>query len=156
MLDNAHAPARGRPLAQDVLTGLALTAGAVAVSAVLAKAFSPPEDYPEAYSDYEDPNPPEPAAATPRRTLFGVLWPPLFLALTLSGLRIWSAPRGPARTQALTLWAMAQALNTVWMAFGPRRLGGQVASTVASIGAAGAYAIRARRLDPAANRATMH
>ncbi|MCR5877882.1 tryptophan-rich sensory protein [Phenylobacterium sp. J367] len=122
-----------RPITHDVLTGLAVAGGVVAVSALLAKAFEPRAELPETYSDYEDPNAPAPPKPPPKR-LFAVLWPPLFLGLTMSGLRIWALPRGPARTQALALWGVAQALNTVWMAFGPKRLGGEVASTVASVG----------------------
>lgn len=144
----SRAYSTGQSLARDVAGGLALTVGAVAVSAVLAHMFAPADDEPEAYSDYDDPEA-EAEKPAPKRAAFGFLWPPLFLALTLSGLRIWASPRGPARTQALAMWGMAQALNTVWMAFGPRRLGGQVASTVATLGSAGAYAWRARRVAPA-------
>jgi benzodiazapine receptor len=73
------------------------------------------------------------------------------MALTLSGLRIWNAPPSPARTQALTLWGVVQALNAVWMAIGPRHLGGQLATSVASLGTSAAYAWRARQVDgPAA------
>ena len=80
-----------------------------------------------------------------------MIWPPLFLALTVSGLRIWTAPRSPARTQALTLWGVVQALNALWMALGPRKLGGPLATAVTSLGASAAYAWRARKVDaPAA------
>lgn len=140
---------------QHVLTGVAITAGAVALSAVLAKVLAPKED--DGYvplSDYEDPNPP-PKLEKPRRALFAALWPPLYLALTLSGLRVWNAPHSPARTQALTLWGVTQALNAAWMAFGPARLGGQIAAAVASLGAAGAYAWRAGKVDPAASAAVV-
>ncbi len=141
---DAPAPPRGRT-AQHVLTGVALTAGAVALSAILARVLAPPEDAPrEAYSDYEEPGP---EAAQPRRAFFAVIWPPLFMALTISGLKVWNAPHSPARTQALTLWGVTQALNAVWMALGPARLGGQVATAVASLGAAAAYAWRAGKVD---------
>ena len=84
--------------------------------------------------------------------MFATVWPPLFMALTLSGLRIWNAPRSAARTQALTLWGTVQALNVVWMALGPRRLGGQLATAVASLGTAAAYVWRAPGgVDPAAS-----
>jgi tryptophan-rich sensory protein len=103
------------------------------------------EDNYEAYSDYEDPFEPEPK---PRNKLFAAVWPPLLMALTLSGLRIWNAPRSAARTQALTLWGVAQALNAAWMALGPKRLGGEIAAAVASLGTAAAYVWRARKVDP--------
>ncbi len=148
MQQDANATVRGRPITHDVMTGLAVTAGAVALSALLASAFSAREAIPETYSDYEDPEA-EALQPAPRQTAFAFVWPPLFLALTFSGLRIWSGPRSKARTQALALWGLAQALNTVWMAFGPSRLGGRVATTVASVGTAGAYAWRARRAQVA-------
>jgi benzodiazapine receptor len=140
------ANSRGRS-AQHILIGLGLTAGAVVASAIVARMNAPTEDNPEIYSDYEELEPP---AIKPPRRIFAAVWPPLFMALTLSGLRIWNAPRSPARTQALTLWGTVQALNVVWMALGPKRLGGQLATAVASLGTAAAYVWRARQVDPPA------
>jgi tryptophan-rich sensory protein len=81
-----------------------------------------------------------------------MIWPPLYLALTISGLRIWNAPKSPARTQALALWTLVQALNAAWLALGPRRLGGQLATATTALGASGAYVWRAKKVDaPAAN-----
>jgi len=134
---------------RPVLTGVAIAAAAVGVSALLARSLAPPEDAFEPYSDYDAPDVP---GEKPRRTLFGLVWAPAFLVLTLSGLRIWFAPRSPARTQALTLWGLTQALNAAWMALGPARLGGKLATVIASLGSAGAYAWRARRVDVAAAR----
>jgi benzodiazapine receptor len=138
------ANSRGRS-ARHILIGLGLTAGAVAVSAVVARMNAPVEDNWEVYSDYEELVQPD---VKPPRKVFSMVWPPLFMALTLSGLRIWNAPRSAARTQALTLWGTVQALNAVWMALGPKRLGGQLAAAVASLGTAGAYVWRARQVDP--------
>jgi tryptophan-rich sensory protein len=126
---------------------LGLTAGAIALSALVARMNAPPEEEWEVYSDYEEPVPVE---AKPPPKVFGLVWPPLYLALTLSGLRIWNAPRSPERTQALTLWGVVQALNAVWMALGPKRLGGGLAAAVASLGTAAAYVWRARQVDPPA------
>jgi len=137
------ANSRGRS-AQHILIGVGLTVGAVAISALVAKLNAAPEDDYEVYSDYDAPEPPAPE---PRSKIFTTIWPPLFTALTLSGLRIWNAPRSPERTQALTLWGAVQALNVVWMALGPRRLGGQLATGIASLGTAAAYVWRARRVD---------
>jgi tryptophan-rich sensory protein len=134
---------------RPVLTGVAIAAAAVGLSALLARSLAPPEDAVEAYSDYDAP---EPKGAKPARTVFGVVWAPTFLALTLSGLRIWFSPRSPARTQALTLWGLTQALNAAWMALGPSRLGGRLATTVASVGTAGAFAWRAQKAGAAAAR----
>jgi tryptophan-rich sensory protein len=140
------ANSRGRS-ARHILIGVGLTVGAVAISALVARMNAPTDDNYEVYSDYEEPVQPE--TKSPSK-VFAAIWPPLFTALTLSGLRIWNAPPSPARTQALTLWGMVQALNAVWMALGPRRLGGQLATAVASLGTAAAYVWRARRVDPPA------
>jgi tryptophan-rich sensory protein len=142
------ANSRGRST-QHILIGVGLAVGAVAISALVARLNAPTDDY-EVYSDYEEP---VFAETPPRSKVFATLWPPLFMALTLSGLRIWNAPKSAARTQALTLWGAVQALNAVWMALGPKRLGGQLATAIASLGAAGAYVWRARQVDPpSANR----
>lgn len=140
--------AQGRST-RHVLLGLAITVGAVAASALIATRNSPTPSNPEVKGQYDRLEKP---ALQPPRAAFSMIWPPLFLVLTLSGLRIWNAPRSPARTQALTLWGGVQALNAVWMALGPKRLGGQLTAAVASLGTAAAYAWRARRVDaPAAN-----
>ncbi|HEY3947537.1 TspO/MBR family protein [Phenylobacterium sp.] len=134
--------------AQHILVGLGITVGAVAAAALLAKVSSrADEDAYEAYSDYE-PAEWERPQARPAPKLLSNLWPPIFMALTLSGLRVWNAPASAARTQALTLWGMAQGLNAVWMALGPKRLGGQMAAAIASVGTAAAYVWRARQVDP--------
>lgn len=141
------ANSRGRSL-QHLLFGLGLTAAAVGLSALVARANAPTEDHPEIYSEYEALEQPK---IKPPRAVFSLIWPPLFLALTLSGLRIWNAPKSPQRTQALTLWSVVQGLNALWMALGPRRLGGQLATATAAFGTASAYVWRAKKVDaPAA------
>ena len=137
---------RGRSL-RHIAVGLGVAAGAVALSALVARLNAPTPDNYEIYSDYEELVQPE---IKPPPRVFALVWPPLFMALTLSGLRIWNAPGSAARTQALTLWGAVQALNVAWMALGPKRLGGQVAAAVASLGTAAAYVWRARRVDPPA------
>jgi len=133
---------------RHLLIGLGITAGAVAASALIARASAPTPDNPEVYSDYEELEQP---AFKPPAQVFAFVWPPLFLALIVSGLRIWNAPRSAARTQALSLWAAVQGLNALWMALGPRRLSGQLATAVTTLGAAGAYIWRAGKVDaPAA------
>jgi benzodiazapine receptor len=141
------ANSRGRS-ARHILIGLGLTGGAVLVSALIARANAPTPDNREIYSDYEELEQPE---FKPPSAAFAVVWPPLFMALTVSALRIWNAPRSPERTQALTLWGMAQALNATWMALGPRRLSGQLITATAALGTALAYVWRSRKVDaPAA------
>jgi tryptophan-rich sensory protein len=133
---------------QHLLIGLGVTAGAVLGSAVIARINAPTSNSPKRRA--QDAALDLPVSARPRPA-FSMIWPPLFLALTVSGLRIWNAPRSPARTQALTLWGGVQALNALWMALGPRRLGSQLATAVASLGASAAYVWRARQVDaPAA------
>lgn len=145
------ANSRGRST-RHLLLGLGLTAGAVMASALIARANAPIPENPDVKRDYDRLRQP---AFSPPRAAFGVIWPPLFLALTLSGLRVWNAPASPARTQALTLWGVVQALNAVWMALGPRRLGGQLTAAVVSLGTSAAYAWRARQVDaPAAAMVT--
>jgi benzodiazapine receptor len=134
---------------RHLLIGLGVTAGAVIASAIIARANAPIPANPKVEKAYDklDSSP-----LQPPKSAFAMIWPPLFLALTISGLRIWNAPASPARTQALTLWGAVQALNALWMALGPKHLGGQLAASVASLGTSAAYAWRARRVDaPAAN-----
>jgi benzodiazapine receptor len=134
---------------RHVLIGVAITAGAVLVSALVARANAPIPQNPEAERAWNALDKPP---VTPPRSAFAVIWPPLFMALTLSGLRIWNAAPSPARTQALRLWGTVQALNALWMALGPRHPGGQMTTAVASLGTSAAYAWRARQVDaPAAN-----
>jgi benzodiazapine receptor len=132
---------------RHIITGLAITGGAVALSALIARMTAARPEVPEVYSDYEEQDPREPA---PPPSMFATIWPPLFLALTLSGFRVWNAPRSFARSQALTLWTTVQALNAGWMLLGPRRLGDRMVAAVMSLGTAAAYAWRTKRIDPAA------
>jgi len=132
---------------RHLLTGLGLTAGAVLVSALIARASTPTPDHPKIEQPHERLDRP---SFSPPKAAFAMIWPPLFLALTLSGLRVWNAPASPARTQALTLWGVVQAINAVWMALGPRRLGGQMTAAVVSLGTSAAYAWRAKQVDPPA------
>jgi len=140
------ANSRGRST-EHLLIGLGVTAAAVLGSALVARMNTPTPDNPEIWSDYEALDQP---AFKPPRPVFSLVWPPLFLALTVSGLRIWNAPKSAARSQALALWGAVQALNALWMALGPRRLSGQLATAVTSLGASIAYLWRARKVDPPA------
>lgn len=140
------ANSRGRST-RHLLVGLGLTAGAVLASALIARANTPTPDHPKIERRHDRLDKP---SFSPPKAAFAMIWPPLFLALTLSGLRVWNAPASPARTQALTLWGVVQALNAVWMALGPRLLGGQLTTAVASLGTSAAYAWRAKQVDPPA------
>jgi tryptophan-rich sensory protein len=139
---------RGSPGTGDMLTGLLVTGGAVLVSALVAARYSPSPGNGRIRRDYrrlEKPpfNPPDGAFA---------IWGPLFAMLTVSGLRVWNAPRGADRTRALAHWFGIQALNAIWMVlgFGWRRRGAMTIEAAATVANAGAYAVVARRVDPAA------
>lgn len=129
---------------RHVLIGLGLTGLAVGASAYAGWRNAPSEANPDNQRAYDRLDQPK---ITPPDRVFSMVWPPLFLALTLSGLRIWNAPASPRRTRALALWGAVQALNAVWMILGPRRLGGQLAAAVASFGTSGAYVWQARGVD---------
>lgn len=137
------ATGRGEAI-RHIMVGLGLTVGAVALADLAARMHGPKPLNPEVRSD---PETPEPSASKPPAKVFALIWPSLLMSLTLSGLRVWSAPRSAARTQALTLWGAVQALNAVWMALGPKRLGGRLAAVIACLGAAGAYVWRAKRVE---------
>jgi tryptophan-rich sensory protein len=140
------ANSRGRST-EHLLVGLGVTAAAVLGSALIARMNAPTPANPKVQAKYQALKQP---SFTPPRSAFAVIWPPLFLALTVSGLRIWNAPKSAPRTQALTLWGVVQALNALWMALGPAKLGGQLAAAIASLGTSAAYVWRARRVDPPA------
>ena len=129
---------------RHLLIGLGVTAAAVGASALIARASAPIEDEPELHTDYEMSGP---SRAKRSRAVFSLLWPPLFVALTLSGLRIWNAPKSRERSQALAIWGVAQGLNALWMTLGPGRLGGPLATATAAVGTAATYLWRARRVD---------
>lgn len=139
-------PARGT--GAHVAMGVALAAGAVLAAGLIAHHNERAEvvdQYDGEYAEMVQP------AFKPKKAVFGLVWPPLMMALTLSGLRIWSAPASPERTRALTLWSLVQGFNTVWMAAGPKRLGGQVTASVASLATSAAYALAARKVDAPAS-----
>ena len=91
---------------RHIATGLVITGGAVALAALIAHLAKPAPEDPEAYSDYEELNPPEPPKPP---SIFSTVWPPLFVALTLSGFRVWNAPSSFARSNALATTAAALA-----------------------------------------------
>jgi benzodiazapine receptor len=134
-----------------VAMGIALAAGAVLAAGLIAHhndRADVVDQYDPDYAELVEPT------FRPKKAIFGMIWPPLMMALTLSGLRVWNAPPSADRTRALTLWSLVQGFNTVWMAAGPKRLGGQVTASVASLATSAAYALSARRVNaPAGNLA---
>lgn len=145
------ANSRGRS-SSHLATGAALTVGAVLLSALIAAKSAPTREHPAIKRAYDALR--QPSFKPPAKT-FSVVWPPLFVLLTISGLRVWNAPDSPDRTHALRLWGGVQALNAIWMALGPRRLALQVATAAASLAASSAYAREAAKVDgPAAGLVT--
>jgi tryptophan-rich sensory protein len=135
--------ARGRrPL--HVMEGLAICLGAVTVSAALAARNAPSQEHPgrrlqEAMLDKPDFAPDQQDAAA--------IWAPLFLVLSLSGIRVWNSPASPSRSRALGLWAGIQGLHAVWALLGPRRQTAQMVVAVATLGGGLAYLNEARKVD---------
>jgi benzodiazapine receptor len=138
-------PARPVTTTGHVLLGLILAAGAVATAELIANRQKHRDLDPDLMSDYAEMQSP---VANPRKAAFAFIWPSMFTALTISGLRVWNSPTGPTRTRALTLWGLVQAFSATWMALGPKRVGGRVAAAVASIGAGAVYAWHASKVAP--------
>jgi tryptophan-rich sensory protein len=118
-----------------VAGGLALVGAALAASAALGR-FSDPE-FQAAHGTLDDPD----------DAPISAVWTPLFLALTVSGLRVWNAPPSARRSTALTLWTAVQGLNAAWMVMGPRRIGGGTAASLGATAVAMAYLRSVERLD---------
>lgn len=139
--------ARGRS-SNHVLEGLAICAGAVLISAAVAAKAAPTKDNPKRRAQnamLEKPG------FQPPKKAFQAIWPPLFLTLTLSGVRIWNAPSSPARSRALGLWGLVQGLNAATMLWGPKQQTATVATHLTTLGSAMAYLNEARKVDaPAA------
>ncbi len=134
---------RGRS-AGHIATRAALITRAVALSALIAATNAPTRSNAAIKADYDELE--QPSFKPPEKT-FAAVWPPLFLLLTVSGLRIWNAPASPDRTKALGLWGAVQGLNALWMALGPRRLPAQTATAAISLGTSLAYARQAAKVD---------
>ena len=130
------------PVAQ-IAVGAALAGGAIFAALMMGRrheAVLDDEMYAVEFAEMH-----EPVAHQPK-PLTSLLLPPLFIAMTLSGLRTWNAPSSPARTRALTLWSLVQGFNALWLGLGARRVGGQLGAATASLAASAAYAIEARKV----------
>lgn len=128
--------------------GLAVTAGAVLASALIAARYTPSPNNRRIRRDFErlekPPfNPPAGAFA---------IWFPLYGALTVSGWRIWNARPSPDRSRALVHWFGIQGLNALWMylGFGRQQRGIVTAEAALTLANAAAYVDTARRVDPPA------
>lgn len=133
----------GRSLGH-VLTGAAICLAAVGVSTLVAAYRTPGGVNPKVRRQYDRLD--EPAIAPPKKAI-SILWPALFSVTSLAALRIWNAPPSPERTRALAMWGGLQALNTIWMALGPKRRAEQVVAALSTAGLTAAYAGAARKVD---------
>ena len=88
----------------------------------------------------------------PPSWLFGPVWTVLYGTIAYSGYRVWRAPRSPERTRALALWGTQLALNAAWtpLFFGARKPAAALVDIGALDATAGAYAVAAAAVDPAA------
>ncbi|PTS88771.1 MULTISPECIES: tryptophan-rich sensory protein [unclassified Caulobacter] len=129
--------------ASQIALGVLLAGGAILASMAMGRRHEALLDDAMYAADFAEMH--EPVAHQPK-PLTSLILPPLFIAMTLSGLRTWNAPASPARTRALTLWSLTQGFNALWLGLGARRLGGQAAAATASLAASTAYAVEAGRV----------
>ncbi len=135
--------ARGRSTSH-VVEGLALCGLAVMASAAVAAAASPTKANPKRARESAMLR--KPGMQPPKKT-FAAVWGPLFVTLTLSGVRIWNAPASNARSRALGLWGGLQAMNALTTLWGPRRQTATLITHLATLGGAFAYLNEARKVD---------
>jgi tryptophan-rich sensory protein len=130
-----------------VALGVAATVGFALLATFLATRTVAPR--PRTLSEMHD----DEAPVTERpRGAFSLVLPAVFSATTLSAVRVWNAPSRPERTQALTLWAGAQAISALWIAIRPSGRNMQIAAAMTSAGLAAAFAHEARKLDTRAGK----
>lgn len=129
--------------AAQIAVGAALAGGAIVAAVIMGRRHERVLD--DAMYAVEFAEMHEPVAHQPK-PLTSLLLPPLFIAMTLSGLRTWNAPASPARTRALTIWSLVQGFNALWLGLGAKRVGGQIGAATASLAASAAYALEARKV----------
>ena len=129
--------------AAQIAVGAALAGGAIVAALIMGRRHEAALDDEMYAVDFAEMH--EPVAHQPK-PMTSLLLPPLFVAMTLSGLRTWNAPSSPARTRALTLWSLVQGFNALWLGLGARRVGGQLGAATASLAASAAYALQARKV----------
>jgi benzodiazapine receptor len=122
-----------------VALGVAVTVGFAIAATVLARRTITP-----VYEDETDDD--HPVTERPHGPL-GLILPAVFSITTVSALRVWNAPPAKERSNALGLWAAAQAVNAVWIALRPAGRLLQVAAAMSSAGLAAAFAHEAGKLD---------
>lgn len=129
--------------AAQIAVGAALAGGAIVAALLMGRRHERALDDEMYAVEFAEMH--EPVAHQPK-PLTSLLLPPLFIAMTLSGLRTWNAPSSPARTRALTIWSLVQGFNALWLGLGAKRVGGQLGAATASLAASAAYALEARKV----------
>jgi len=135
---------RGPGVGSQLALGAALAGGAILASVLMGRRHErliDDEEYAVGFAELHEPVAHQPKALT------SLILPPLFIAMTLSGLRTWNAPSSPTRTRALTLWSVVQGFNALWLGLGARRVGGQLGAATASLAVSAAYAVQAHKLE---------
>src|SRR5689334_13721242 len=93
-----HEPSRRRHGGLSPLAAATIAAGALALSAVFGRRYSPDRSHPEIDRWYHELDKP---AFTPPDPVFGVVWPALELLLATGGYRVLREPSSPERDRAL-------------------------------------------------------
>ena len=87
--------------------------------------------------------------ATPPGPVIGAVWGCLEILLCVAGTKLMQAPAGPARNRALGAWWGTLAGLALYpkLFFGEKALGASLAASAGMLGAAGACAVNARKVD---------
>jgi translocator protein len=125
---------------------LAIAGGAVAVSALIGRRYSPDRSHSKIDRWYHGLEKPD---ATPPDPVFGVVWPLLEVFLATGGYRLLRAPRSPERDAAVALWLVNVAMIGGWtkIFFGERSLRGGAVGAAAMLGTGAAFVERASHVD---------
>lgn len=135
---------RGRT-PMHVVAGLAAVAAVMLVTATVAYREAPTDANPKAKRELDSL---EKSPLQPSKKTFAAVWPPMFLLLTLSAVRVWNAPDSVHRTRALGIWGLIQALHAATMAVGVKQQTAQLAGNLATMAGGFAYAREAKQIDP--------
>lgn len=149
MPPRSAAPPDGSQAGLSPAAALSVAAGAILLTALVSKRYSPTPDHPGIerwYRGLKKPwfMPPDP--------LMGAGWGVSETALAAGGYRLMRRPSGPARNCALAFWALNFATIAGWakLFFGDRDLDGSLKDVSVELVAAVAYVAAASRVDPSA------
>lgn len=131
------------------LPAAAIVTGALIVSGLISRRYSPDPSHPRVRRWYKAlDKPPE----TPPDLVFGGVWPILLCALGYGTYRVLRAPAGPDRNAALALAGTSLGLVTAYnkITFGDRNLTLGTGESVVLVATAASFVVVARRVDPKA------